>query len=274
MTGTSSPVPDLATIKGRQQQVWASGDYHRIGCSFVLDSELLCEAVNLEAGQRVLDVAGGSGNAALAAARRFGDVICTDYVPELLELARVRAEAEELRVKIQEADAENLPFPDGSFDVVLSTFGAMFAPNQERVARELLRVCRSGGKIGMTNWSPDGFAGEFFRTTAQHVPPPPGLKSPLRWGTEDGLRELFGDGIRELTVTRRQHIYRFQSPEHYVDYFRTYYGPTERAFDTLDSSGQEQLTTALADVIRRYTRQGEATAIWPGEYVEVVAVRA
>jgi SAM-dependent methyltransferase len=266
--------PDLAVIKGRQQLAWESGDYHRVAASFVLDCELLFEALDPAAGQRVLDVAGGSGNAALAAARRFADVTCTDYVPELLERAQMRADADGLSVTILEADAENLPFADASFDVVVSTFGAMFAPNQARVARELLRVCRPGGKIGMANWSPDGFAGEFLRATAQHVPPPPGISSPLRWGTEEGLRELFRDGIRELRITRREHTYRFHSPEHYVDFFRTNYGPTVKAFEALDAGQQEQLACDLADVVRRYNRAGDATAIWPGAYLEVVAVRA
>lgn len=272
MTDTSSP--DLVAIKGRQQQTWASGDYNQIGSTLVLTSELLCEAVDLHAGQTVLDVAGGTGNASLAAARRFGNVTCTDYVPALLERARQRAEAEGVAMTIQEADAENLPFADASFDVVLSTFGAMFAPNQEQVARELLRVCRPDGKIGMVNWTPEGFVGELFRVTAQYAPPPPGLKPVFRWGTEAGLRELFGSGIRDLAITQRQHIYRFQSPEHFVDFFRTYYGPTQKAFDALDARGQEQLANDLMDVVRRYNHAGDETAIWPGEYLEVVAVRA
>ena len=274
MSNPTAPAPDLAAIKGRQQQAWAAGDYQRVAATFVLDCELLCEAVNLTAGQRVLDVAGGSGNAALAAARRFGEVTCTDYVPELLERARQRAEAEGLPLTTQEADAEQLPFPDASFDVVLSTFGAMFAPNQEQVARELLRVCRPGGTIGMANWTPDGFGGEFMAATARYVPPPPGISSPRRWGTEAGLRELFGDGIRQLTVTRREHIYRFHSPEHYVDFFRTHYGPIEKAFESLDTDRQEQLARDLAAVIQRYNRGCDGTAVWPGEYLEVVAVRA
>ena len=274
MPGSSSPTPDLVAIKGRQQQTWGAGDYTQIGSTLVLMSELLCETVDLHAGQTVLDVAGGTGNAALAAARRFGEVTCTDYVPALLERARQRAEAEGLPIAIQEADAENLPFSDASFDVVLSAIGAMFAPNQEQVARELLRVCRPGGKIGMTNWTPEGFVGELFRTTGRHVPPPPGLKPVFRWGTEAGLRELFGDGVRDLTLMPRQHIFRFRSPEHFVDHFRTYYGPTQKAFDALDAAGQEQLTNDLLDLVRRWNRAGDETAIWPSDSLEVVAVRA
>ncbi len=266
--------PDLAAIKGRQRQTWGSSDYTQIGSWLVLMSELLCETVDPHPGQTVLDVAGGTGNAALAAARRFGEVTCTDYIPAFLERARRRADAEGLAIEIQEADAENLPFPDASFDVVLSAIGAMFAPNQEQVARELLRVCRSGGKIGMTNWTPDSFVGEFFRATGRHVPPPPGLKPVFRWGTETGLRELFGYGIRDLTITPRQHIFHFRSPEHFVETFRTYYGPTQKAFDALDAAGQEQLNNDLLDLVRRWNRAGDGTTIWPSDYLEVVAIRA
>lgn len=274
MDGAASPAPDLAAIKGRQQQAWGTGDYNQIAVRFVLMCELLCEAIDLEAGHTVLDVAGGTGNLSLAAARRFGVVTCTDYVPELLERARQRADIEGLPMTIQEADAENLPFDDGAFDVVLSALGAMFAPKQEQVARELLRVCRSGGKIGMTNWCPDGFVGDHYGTVARYVPPPPGIASPLRWGTEAGVRELFGDGVRDLTITRRQHIYRFRSPADFVDLFRTYYGPTHMAFASLDTMKQEQLANDLAETIRRYKLRGEQSAIWPGEYLEIVAVRA
>lgn len=274
MASRSSSAPSLNAIKGRQQQTWGSADYTQIGSMLVLMSEQLCEAVDLQAGQTVLDVAGGTGNASLAAARRFGEVTCTDYVPELLGRTRQRAEAEGLPMAIQEADAENLPFADASFDVVLSAIGAMFAPDQEQVARELLRVCRPSGKIGMANWTPDGFIGKFFRTTGRHVPPPPGIKPVFRWGTEEGLRELFGDGVRELTIIPRQQNLRFRSPEHFVDHFRTYYGPTRKAFDALDTAGQEALTNDLMDLARRWNRAGDESMIWPCAYIEVVAVRA
>lgn len=269
-TGT----PDYSAIKGRQRQTWAAGDYNQIAAIILLTSELLVDGIDLAAGEQVLDVAGGTGNASLAAARRFGAVTCTDYVPELLERAQLRAEVEGLVVTFQVADAENLPFADASFDVVLSTFGAMFAPNQERVAQELLRVCRPGGRIGMTNWTPDGFLGEMFRATGRHVPPPPGLRPVFCWGTEDGLRELFGDGISDLRITPRQHTFRFPTPEHFVDYFRAYYGPTQKAFDALDAAGQIQLAHDLAEVVRRYARPDVDTAIWGGDYLEVIAVRA
>ena len=190
-------------MKSRQQATWSSGDYAVIGTTLAITGELLCEAVDLRPGQRVLDVAAGNGNATLAAARRWADVTSTDYVAALLERGRARAAAERLPVTFQEADAEDLPFADGSFDVVLSVFGVMFTPNQEQAAQELLRVCRPGGKIGLANWTPDGFIGHVFRTIGKYVPPPPGVKPPALWGTEQRLRELFGDGIAELTVNRR-----------------------------------------------------------------------
>ncbi len=273
-SASTAPTPDFSAIKGRQRQTWAAGDYNQIGAIILMTSELLCEGIDLASGERVLDVAGGTGNASLAAARRFAEVTCTDYVPELLERAQLRAEVEGLAVTFQVADAEELPFADASFDVVLSTFGAMFAPNQEQVARELLRVCRPGGRIGMTNWTPDGFLGDMFRATGKHVPPPPGLNPVFRWGTEAGLRDLYGDGVSDLRITERQHTFRFQSPEHFVDYFRAYYGPTQKAFEALDADGQSQLTHDLAEVVRSYNRGGDTAAIWGGAYLEVVAVRA
>lgn len=270
----SSSSPELVALKARQQQAWAAGDYQRVAATFVLESELLCEALDLAAGQRVLDVAGGSGNAALAAARRFADVTCTDYVPKLLERAAQRAEAEGLQVTIRVADAEQLPFPDATFDVVLSAFGVMFTPNQEQAAREILRVCRPGGKIGLANWTPEGFAGAFFGATARHLPSPSGVRSPLHWGTEAGLRELFSNGIQGLTVARREHVYRFRSPEHFIDFWRANYGPTQKVFEGLEPNQQEQLARELAEVVCRYSRSDDGAAIWPGEYLEVVAVRS
>ena len=265
--------PDLGVIKGRQQQTWASGDYAAVGTRILIMSELLCEAVDLRAGQRVLDVATGSGNAALAAARRWGEVTGVDYVPALLERARVRAHAEGLPAIFQEGDAEQLPFPDASFDVVLSVVGAMFAPDQERVAQELLRVCRPGGKIGMANWTPDGFVGELFRVMGRHVPLPPGLKSPSLWGTEERLRELFGDGVASLQVTRRSFTMRFRSADHFVEFFRAYYGPTLKAFESLEPTAQEALTRDLVDLVGRFNVSDDETMVWPQDYVEVVAVR-
>src|SRR6185295_12558483 len=222
---TTQPQVDLTAVKSRQQATWSSGDYAVIGTTLAITGELLCEAVELRAGQRVLDVAAGNGNATLAAARRWADVTTTDYVPALLERGRARAVAERLDVTFQEADAEQLPFADRSFDVVLSIFGVMFTPNQEQAAQELLRVCRPGGKIGLANWTPDGFIGHVFRTIGKYVPPPAGVKPPALWGTEQRLRELFGADIAKLTVNRRMFVFRYRSAEHFLDVFRTYYGP-------------------------------------------------
>jgi SAM-dependent methyltransferase len=266
--------PDLQAIKGRQQATWASGNYARVGNTILLMAELLVEAVDPRAGQRVLDVAAGTGNAALAAARRFCDVTATDYVPALLDNARERAEAEGLPITLREADAEQLPYDDASFDIVLSTVGVMFAPDHEQAARELLRVTRPGGKIGLVNWTPEGFLGDFFRTMGKHVPPPAGLRSPMLWGSEAHLRGLFGDGISDLVVTRRMFVFRQHSARAWIDYFRTWYGPTLKAFDTLDSDGQERLTADLVAMIERHNVAGDGTLAVPAEYIEVVATRA
>jgi ubiquinone/menaquinone biosynthesis C-methylase UbiE len=270
---TAAPAPDLKVIKGRQQLTWASGDYSRVGNTLVIMAESLCEAVDLRAGQRVLDVASGSGNAALAAARRFCDVVATDYVPALLEEARARATADGLPMAFEVADAEQLPYPDASFDVVLSTLGVMFAPDHEQAARELLRTCRPGGKIGLVNWTPEGFLGDFFRTMGKHVPPPAGVRSPMLWGSEAHLRTLFGDGIAELTVTRRMFVFRQRSPRAWIDYMRTFYGPTFKAFEALDSDGRQALIADLEGLIARHNIADDGTMAVPAEYLEVVATR-
>jgi len=211
MLATQLPF-DLTAVKSRQQATWSSGDYAVIGTTLAITGELLCEAVELRPGQRVLDVAAGNGNATLAAARRWADVTSTDYVAALLERGRAKAAAERLPVTFREADAEDLPFADRAFDVVLSVFGVMFTPNQEQAAHELLRVCRPGGKIGLANWTPDGFIGHVFRTIGTYVPPPAGVKPPARWGTKERLDELFGDGIAQLTIKRRMFVFRYRSP--------------------------------------------------------------
>ena len=265
---------DYGAVTARQQQVWSAGDFARIGTGQVLVGEHLAEAVDIHPGERVLDVAAGAGNAALAAARRFGQVTATDFVPHLLETAARRAETEYLPLTTQVADAQALPFPDASFDVVLSTFGAMFAPDQERTAAELLRVCRPGGRIGMANWVPDGWAGEMFRTTAGYVPPPPGLRPATDWGREERLRELFGDGVSKLTATRRTAVLRFPSPEYAIGFFRTWFGPTKMAFETLDEEGAAALTRDTLAVFAEYNRADDGTLIVGSDYLEVVAVRA
>jgi ubiquinone/menaquinone biosynthesis C-methylase UbiE len=263
--------PDFPALKRRQQATWSSGDYSVIGTTLAITGELLCEAVDLHAGQQVLDVAAGNGNATLAAARRWADVTSTDYVPALLDQGRARAAADRLPVTFQEADAEDLPFADNSFDVVLSIFGVMFTPNQEQAARELLRVCRSGGKIGLANWTPDGFIGHLFRTIGKYIAPPPGVKPPALWGTEQRLRELFGNDISNLTVNRRMFVFRYRSAEHFLHVFRTYYGPVLKAFATLDAQGQADLAGDLVELMLRFNQGGADTLAIPSEYLEVVA---
>lgn len=269
----TTPSIDLFAIKQRQQQTWSAGDYGEVGATLQIIAEDLCEAVDLRAGQRVLDVATGSGNAALAASRRFAEVIGIDYVPALLQQGRTRAQAEGLPVQFQDGDAEDLTFFDASFDVVLSTLGVMFAPNQAASARELLRVCRPGGKIGLANWTPEGFIGGMFRTIGRHVPPPAGLPSPLLWGTEDRVRELFGDEVSSLGFERRHFTFRYRSPEHFIHFFRSFYGPMRKAFEALDDAGQANLHGDLLDLIAQFNRSADGDLVVPGEYLQVVAVR-
>jgi ubiquinone/menaquinone biosynthesis C-methylase UbiE len=269
----TQPQTDLSALKRRQQATWSSGDYAVIGTTLAITGELLCEAVELRPGQQVLDVAAGNGNATLAAARRWADVTSTDYVAELLERGRAKASAERLQVAFQEADAEDLPFKDNSFDVVLSVFGVMFTPNQEQAAQELLRVCRSGGTIGLANWTPEGFIGNVFRTIGKHVPPPAGVKPPALWGTERRLKELFGDGIAELRVKRRMFVFRYRSAEHFLEVFRTYYGPVLKAFAALDAAGQASLAHDLIELLQSFNQGGADTLAVPSEYLEVVATR-
>jgi SAM-dependent methyltransferase len=271
MTTTQSP--NLTAIKGRQQKAWSSGDYGKVGVTLLVIAEALAEAVDLHPGERVLDVASGNGNTSLAAARRFGEVVGIDYVPMLLDEGRQRAKAEGLAVDFREGDAEDLPLPDASFDVVLSTIGVMFAPNQEKAAAELLRVVRPGGKIGLANWVPDGYVGDLFRTMGKYVPPPNSLKPPFRWGTEEGVRELLGEGVSSLQIRRRSFMWRFPSAQHHVEFMRSYYGPLQKAFETLDEAGQEALEQDLISVVEHYNRSGDVTAVWPADYLEVVATR-
>lgn len=271
---TPSPTPpappDLVAIKARQQATWASGDFGHVGVRLQIVGESLCEAVNLLAGETVLDVAAGNGNASLAAARRFADVTSTDYVPALLDQGRIRAAADRLQIAFQPADAERLPFPDGSFDVVLSTFGVMFAPDQPRAASELARVARRGGRIGLACWTPEGFLGRLFETMSAFVPPPAGLASPMAWGSEARLAELFGGRVSEIRSTRRTYAFRFRSAEHWVEFFRAFYGPTQKAFAALDGARQEALESALVDLLRDWnTNRGEALVV-PADYLETV----
>ena len=268
-----SSAVDFEAIKTRQRGAWSSGDYAVVGTTLQIVGESLCEALDLRAGQAVLDVAAGNGNASLAAARRFADVLSTDYVPQLLEQGARRAAADGLAMRTQLADAENLPFEADTFDVALSTYGVMFAPNQAKAAAELLRVVKPGGRIGLANWTPDGFIGELFKSIGRFVPPPAGLVSPAAWGTETRLVELFGPRALHINTTRRQFNFRYLSAEHWIDEFRRWYGPTHKAFAALDAKGQEALHAEMLALLGRHDR-GKTSLIVPGDYLEVVIRKA
>ncbi|HEX6278249.1 MAG TPA: class I SAM-dependent methyltransferase [Polyangiaceae bacterium] len=268
---SNTAAPDLAAVKARQQAMWASGDFAVIGTTLDLVGESLCEAVDLEAGTRVLDVACGNGNAALAAAHRFAKVIGLDYVPALLERAGERARAERLDIDFVEGDAERLPFPEASFDAAVSTFGVMFAPDHVRAAHELVRVVRPGGKIALASWTPEGFIGQLLKVVARHVPPPAGVASPIGWGTEEHLRELF-PRMRAIRSVRKHFVFRYESPSHFVDVFRRFYGPTHVAFAKLDSEGQARLAADIVDLCTRLTRRSTSLVV-PAEYLETVIER-
>jgi len=271
-TPLTPSVPDYKAIKVRQQATWATGDFGRIGVQLQIVGESLCEAVDLRSTDVVLDVAAGNGNASLAAARRYADVTSTDYVPELLAQGRRRAEAEGLPMTTQLADAEDLPFGAGTFDAVLSTFGVMFAPNQKRAASELLRVTKPGGRIGLASWTPDGFIGELFRTIGRFVPPPAGLSSPAAWGTETRLVELFGTSAANIRTQRKPYVFRYRSAEHWIDVFRTYYGPVNKAFAALDAEKQVALHEEIRALLARFNRGGD-TLIAPSDYLEAVITK-
>ena len=272
MENEASGQPDYAGIKVKQQATWATGDYAAVGVALPLMAELLCEAMDVRSGSRMLDVAAGSGNASLAAARRGCRVASTDYVPALLERGRLRAEADGLKMEFQVADAENLPFAEGEFDAALSTVGVMFAPNQERTAAEMLRVVRAGGKIGVASWTPAGFVGSIFRILGKYIPPAAGLRPPSRWGTETGLRELFGSEVAMATTTR-DFMFRSLSPERWLEHFKTYYGPMNKAFSILDEAGQAGLTTDLLALVASLNRADDGTMVLPSEYLEVVITK-
>lgn len=263
---------DLSGVKIKQQAAWSSGDYAVVGTTLTIVGESLCEALDLRAGSRVLDVAAGNGNASLAAARRWCNVVSTDYVPALLARGRERAAAERLAIEFHEADAEHLPFPDASFDVVVSTFGVMFTPNQEQAARELLRVCRPGGKIGLANWTPDGFIGQLFKTIGKFIPPAPAVKSPALWGTERRLQELFGCSA-DIQAERRDFVFRYRSPKHWLEVFRTYYGPVHKAFGALDVNGQDALETEVTELLYRFNHARDNSLAVSSEYLEVTITR-
>jgi ubiquinone/menaquinone biosynthesis C-methylase UbiE len=272
MTSTIASTPDFAAVKERQQAAWSSGDFHAVATRIALTADSLVDTADLQAGWRVLDVATGSGNAAIAAARLGCVAVGVDYVPSLLDRGRIRAVAEGLDLELVEGDAEDLPFPDASFDAVTSVFGSMFAPNHAKAAAELLRVCRPGGTIALASWTPDGFIGELFRTVAGHVPPPAGVPSPMLWGTEAHLRELFGEGISSLEVEERTFTFRFRSAEEFVSFFREWYGPTLKAFAALEGEAQQALQRDLIELVRRFDRLGGGGAVAiPSTYIEAVA---
>ena len=270
---TATPATiDLAAIKGRQQIAWGSGDYAIIGTTLQIVGEMLCEAVDLRSNHRVLDVAAGNGNATLAAARRFADVVSTDYVGSLLERGRERAKAERLPVKFQEADAEALPFPEASFDVVLSTFGVMFTPNQQQAASELIRVCRPGGKIGMANWTPESFIGQLFKAIGKYIPPAPGIKSPALWGNKAHLDTLFGANAT-VAVASKNFVFRYKSPQHWLEIFRTYYGPVLKAFAAIDPEARDGLQADIHALLDKFNVAKDGTLVIPSEYLEVVITK-
>jgi ubiquinone/menaquinone biosynthesis C-methylase UbiE len=273
-TMTQVRQPDLTAVKARQQAAWSSGDYAVVGTTLQIVGEELCEALDLRPGQKVLDVAAGNGNVSLAAARRWCDVIATDYVPTLLDRASERAMAERLSVEIRQADAEALPFADGSFDVVVSTFGVMFTPDQERAAAELVRVCKAGGKIGLANWTPEGFIGQLFKTLGKYVPPAVGIKSPALWGTRARIAELFEPHASSIRSTQRNFVFRYRSPEHWLDVFKTYYGPVLKTFAALDAPERMAIERDLKTLIGQFNRSGDGSMVAPSEYLEVVITRA
>lgn len=274
MTTTEMPAPDLRQVKQRQQQMWASGDFHAVAALIQPVADDLCEAVDLRADWRVLDVACGSGNAAIAAARRGCDVVGIDYVPALLARGRRRAEAEGLDVDLVEGDAESIPFPDASFDAVVSVFGAMFAPDHAKAFAELARVCRPGGRIGLATWTPDGFIGEMLKVVAGHVPPAPGVASPLLWGTKAHVGTMFGDAIDGLGCRERTFTWRFRSAEGFVDFFRDYYGPTLKAFEAVADGGADELFADLVALVRKYAGTSDGPVAIPATWLETVATRS
>lgn len=273
IANVATPTPDLAAVKAGQQATWAAGDYPMVGTTLQIVGEQLAEAMDLRPDDRVLDVAAGNGNATLAAARRFCSVVSTDYVESWLKAGMARAEAERLSVAFRVADAEDLRFDDGSFDAVVSTFGVMFTADQEAAAAELTRVCRPGGRIGLANWTPEGFVGEVFRTIGRHVPPPPGVRSPLEWGSEARIDELFRPDARAIELNRRHFVFRFRSPAHWIELWREVYGPMNKAFAAVGPDGAAGLEADLLEIARAASVDGTKMIV-PSEYAEIVVYRA
>jgi SAM-dependent methyltransferase len=270
-----SDAVDLQMLREAQRRTWSEGDFAMVAGLVMMVAEELAETLEIVPGERVLDVACGSGNGALAAARRsWGNAVGVDFVPALLERGRERAATERLDVEFVEGDAANLPFGEGEFDVVISIFGAMFAPEQEKAAAELLRACKPGGRIGMANWVPDGPVSSLFATIAKHAPPPPGMVPPVLWGTEERVRELFGDGVSALRAERRVSRQAFRSVDHYLDFFRTYFGPIKMAFDRVGSDGEAALEADLREQLEKANSGGDRAFVLEPEYLQVIATRA
>ncbi|MDH4133958.1 MAG: class I SAM-dependent methyltransferase [Gammaproteobacteria bacterium] len=267
---TPAPTADLAAVKSKQHMAWSSGDYAVVGTTLQIVGESLCEALDVRAGERVLDVAAGNGNATLAAARRWCDVVSTDYVPALLERGRTRASAEGLQIRFEQADAEKLPYENHSFNVVMSTFGVMFTPDQNKAASEMMRVCKPGGRIGLANWTPGSLVGEIFKLLGKYLPPAAGVKSPALWGTEARLSELFDDRLDTMKIEHRNFMFRYHSAAHWLEVFRTFYGPIHKAFGALDTEKQAALSTDLIALVEKFNRATDGTLVASSEYLEVV----
>ncbi|MGD1926248.1 MAG: class I SAM-dependent methyltransferase [Paracoccaceae bacterium] len=265
--------PNFEAIKVKQQAAWGSGDYAVVGSTLNIVGEMLAEAADINPDETVLDVAAGNGNATLAAARRSACVTSTDYVESLLEKARARTQAEQMDVNFQQADVERLPFADNSFDAVISTFGCMFAPDQHRTAQEMIRVVKSGGRVAMANWTPDSFIGELFKVIGRHVPPPKGVQSPGLWGDRAHLEHLFGAEASRVSITRRVYNFRYRSVAEWLEVFRTFYGPTHKAFLALDSDGQHAMAQDMSNLAERFNVRTDGRMVVPGDYAEVVITK-
>jgi SAM-dependent methyltransferase len=269
----NTTTPDFVAIKTKQRAAWTAGDYSVVGSTLQIVGERLCEALDVRSGQRLLDVAAGNGNVSLAAARRFCEVTSTDYVPALLERGKQRAEIDGLTISFQEEDVEALSFADASFDIVTSSFGVMFAPNQDAAAAEMLRVTRPGGKIGLANWTPESFIGQLFKTLGKHLPPPAGLKSPALWGTKDRLDEMFGAHSSSIEINEENYVFRYKSPRHWLELWREVYGPLQKAFGALSETAQEQLAIDLLALIDSCNVATDGTMVVPAAYAEVVITK-
>lgn len=273
-TAPEIDTPDYEAIKAKQNAAWSAGDYSVVGVTLQIVGERLCEALDVRSGQRLLDVAAGNGNVSLAAARRFCEVTSSDYVPALLERGKQRAEVDGFKMDFQTADAEALPFADASFDAVASSFGIMFTPNQDQAAAELVRVTRSGGKIGLANWTPSGFIGQLFKTIGKHIAPPAGLKSPALWGTKERLDEFFGEYASSIEITERTYVWRYHSAQHWLELWKEVYGPLQKAFGALDNVAQNQLEADLIALIDHFNIATDGTMVVPSDYLEVVVTKA